>query len=258
MTAAPATTLDGFLDHRLLIRQPASGAHRAGLDAVLLAASVPSAARGHVVDLGAGVGVAGLAVAARLTEVRVTLVEIDPVAAALARANGEENAAAVGDRAAVVEGDALVAVGLAAAGLGTHSADVTILNPPFHPADRGRPSPAAARALAHLARPDDLSRWLTAAARLTHPKGLMVMIHRADELARILGAIGTRFGSLEILPVHPREGEPAHRLIVRGRPQGRAPLKLLPGFMLHEADGRFTAAADAVLRGGGLDAAFGG
>lgn len=258
MTASPATTLDGFLDRRLVIRQPASGAHRAGLDAVLLAAAVPSTARGHLVDLGSGVGVAGLATAARLPDVRVTLVEIDPVAAALARANGAENDAVIGDRATVVEGNALDAAGLAAAGLGTHSADVTILNPPFHPADRGRASPAAARALAHLAGPDDLSRWLTAAARLTHPKGLMVMIHRADELARILAAIGTRFGSLEVLPIHPREGEPAHRLIVRGRPQGRAPLRLLPGFVLHEADGRFRSAADAVLRGGGLDEAFGG
>ena len=68
---------DRFLGGRLSLRQPASG-HRAGTDAVLLAACLSSSARGRAVDVGAGVGAAGLAVLSRNREIDMTCVEIDP------------------------------------------------------------------------------------------------------------------------------------------------------------------------------------
>lgn len=251
MTEA-AVTVDGFLDRRLAIRQPARGAHRAGLDAVLLAAAVPEESEGVVVDLGAGVGVAGLAVAARIAAVRIALVERDGDAAALARRNAAENEAAVGDRVRVIEADVRDADALARSGLGQHAAQVVLFNPPFHPAERVRASPSAARAAAHVAEADDLVQWMKAAARLTHPQGLMLLIHRADELPRILEAIGPRFGSLSMLPIQPRADAPAHRVLVAGRPQGRAPFSLRPPLVLHGGDGRFLPQAEAVMRGAGL------
>ena len=56
--------LDAFLGGRLTLRQLPSG-HRAGTDAVLLAACVPPNAKGLGVDVGAGVGAAGLSALAR-------------------------------------------------------------------------------------------------------------------------------------------------------------------------------------------------
>jgi tRNA1(Val) A37 N6-methylase TrmN6 len=100
--------------------------------------------------------------------------------------------------------------------------------------------------------PDAIDGWVRAAAALLKPSGTLTVIFRADELPRLLAAIGSRFGSLTLLPIHAHAGEPAHRLILRGRPQGRAPLRILPGLVLHEADGRFRAEVDAVLRGGAL------
>jgi len=126
------------------------------------------------------------------------------------------------------------------------------MNPPFHPRDRMRPSPAGAREGAHALAPDDLPLWLRTAARLLDPRGTVTVIFRADELPRLLDAIGTRFGSLAVLPVHPRADGAATRVIVRGRPQGRAPLRLLPPLVLHGPDGGWTARADAVLRGADL------
>jgi tRNA1(Val) A37 N6-methylase TrmN6 len=48
---------DAFLGGQLCLRQPRSG-HRAGHDAVLLAAATPARAGDRVVDFGAGVGAA--------------------------------------------------------------------------------------------------------------------------------------------------------------------------------------------------------
>ena len=84
------TTEDAVLGGRLILRQPRRG-HRVGHDAILLAAATEARAGEHVVELGAGVGAAGLALAQRVPGVRVTLVEIDSALAALARDNAARN-----------------------------------------------------------------------------------------------------------------------------------------------------------------------
>lgn len=245
------TTADGFLGGRITVRQPARGAHRSGLDAVLLAAALPDGTTGHLLDLGAGVGVAGLCAAARLPGVTVGLLERDPAAAALARDNVRENGFA--DRASVVEVDVLAGPAvLAAAGLPANRAEHVILNPPFHPTDRMRASPTPGRADAHAAAPDDLDRWIRAAVQLADPRGTVTVIHRADELSRLLVAVGSRLGGIALLPIHPHAGAPARRVILKGSPQSRAPLRILDGFDLHEPDGRWRPDADAVLRGAPL------
>ena len=155
-------------------------------------------------------------------------------------------------RVRVVTVDLLDAAARAAAGLPQNRFEHVIANPPFHPADRGRASPHAVRAAAHLLTEGDLDRWMRAAAALLHPRGTLTVIYRADELPRLLAAIGARFGGLVVLPVHPRLGTPASRVIVKARPQSAAPFRLLPGFVLHHADGGYRADAEAVLRGAPL------
>jgi tRNA1(Val) A37 N6-methylase TrmN6 len=252
MSLAGGVSRDGFLDNQLVVDQPLSGAHRAGLDAVLLAAALPQGTTGHVVDLGAGVGVAGLAVARRLPETAVTLVEIDPDLARLALGNAALNSGMAG-RVDVIVADVLAsAAERRAAGLVEDMADHLVMNPPFHLADRGRASPAPSRARAHALAADDMDGWVRTAAAVLKPSGTLTVIFRADELQRLLATIGNRFGSLVLLPVHAHAGEPAHRLILRGRPQGRAPLRILEGLVLHAPDGSFRPDADAVLRGADL------
>jgi len=247
-----AVSRDGFLGNQLMIDQPKSGEHRAGLDAVLLAASLPDGTKGHVIDLGAGVGVAGLCAARRLPDISVSLVEIEPDIAVLAKGNVAQNAEVSG-RAKVIVADVLArAADRRAAGLLDDMADHVIMNPPFHPADRSRLSPSPGRARAHAVEPDAIDGWIRSAAALLKPSGTLTVIFRADELPRLLTAIGSRFGSLSLLPIHAHADEPAHRLILRGRPQGRAPLRLLPGLVLHEGDGAFRTDVDAVLRGEAL------
>ena len=80
----------------------------------------------------------------------------------------------------------------------------------------------------------------------------MALIHRADHLADVLAACSGRFGALSVLPVHPREGEEAHRILVRGIKGSRAPLRLLPPLVLHSQDGTVTPLVQAVHRGEAL------
>src|SRR5215469_6212813 len=84
-------TEDAFLGGRLLLRQPKSG-HRSGHDAILLAAATAARAGDRVVEFGAGVGAAGLALAKRIDGIDLVLVEIDPQLARLARDNATNNA----------------------------------------------------------------------------------------------------------------------------------------------------------------------
>jgi tRNA1(Val) A37 N6-methylase TrmN6 len=245
--APDALSTDSLFGGRLRLIQLRRG-HRAGTDAVLLAAAAGEVGSARVVDLGAGVGTVGLAVAQASPAAQVRLVEREPALAALARDNIAANG--LGGRVEVVEADVLApAAARRAGGLAPHSAEVIVTNPPFFAQGRVRASPDAARRAAHVMDEAALEGWLRTAADLAVPGGRLVMIHEAGALAAILAGLAGRFGAIALKPVHPRAGEPATRLLVAGVKGSRAPLRLLPGFVLHEADGRFTAEAEAVHRG---------
>src|SRR5262245_19009600 len=127
------------LGGRLRLAQLKRG-HRVGHDAILLAAACPARAGERVVDLGAGVGAAGLALAARVEGADVTLVEIDARLAALARENVARNGLVARARVTVLD-VAAPARAFAAAGLAPESAACVLMNPPFNDPARHRLSP---------------------------------------------------------------------------------------------------------------------
>src|SRR5947207_8675812 len=141
------TSEDAFLGGRLRLRQLRSG-HRAGHDAMLLAAATSARSGARVVDFGAGVGAAGLAVARRVAGIGLALVEIDATLVGLARHNAAANAIAADVIMLDVESGAEA---FAAAGLAPDSADAVLMNPPFNDGGRHRASPDIARASAHVA-----------------------------------------------------------------------------------------------------------
>jgi tRNA1(Val) A37 N6-methylase TrmN6 len=241
-----AHTVDAFLSGRVEAVQPSVGHHRSGLEAVLLAASLPAATRGVVVDLGAGAGVAGLCVAARCPDVSVTLVERDPVAAACAREALRRPAnQSFAGRVGLAETDIASREGLRNA-----SADHVIFNPPFRDAAAGTVTPASARAVAHVLADSGLDPWFRAAAALLTSGGTATVIFRADGLELLLAAAEGRFGNLDLLPIAPRDGDPAHRLLMRGVKGSRAPLRLLPPLVLHGEGNGFLPEVEAILRDG--------
>jgi tRNA1(Val) A37 N6-methylase TrmN6 len=234
-----------FLGGQLLLRQPRRG-HRAGHDAILLAAATPARAGLRVVEFGAGVGTAGLAVARRVAGIDLVLAEIDETLAALARSNAETNG--IKANVAVLDVTASV-VAFSACDLGPDSADLVLMNPPFNDAGRHRASPDPARQSAHVAAADTLERWIHAARRVLKSGGVLTMIWRADGLADVLAALSRGFGSVAVLPVHPNPHDAAIRVIVSATKGGRAPMALHPGLVLRDPDGEGGTEAAAVLGG---------
>jgi tRNA1(Val) A37 N6-methylase TrmN6 len=225
-----AFTEDAFLGGQLRLRQPRSG-HRAGHDAMLLAAATPARPGDRVVDFGAGVGAAGLAVAKRVAGIDLVLVEIDADLADLARGNAASNAIPA---EVIVLDITSSADAFAAAGLTPDSVDVVLMNPPFNDPIRHRASPDKAREIAHVATAVTLEGWIHAGRRLLKSGGMLALIWRADGLAEMLAALDRGFGSLAILPIHGDARTPAIRVLIRATKGGKAPTQMHAALMLND------------------------
>jgi tRNA1(Val) A37 N6-methylase TrmN6 len=232
-------TSDTLLGGRVRLLQPARG-YRVAIDPVLLAAAVPVRGGERVLDAGLGSGAASLCLAARAPGCAITGVELQPELADLAHRNAALNGLPV----EVVNGDLLALP----AELHRRSFDQVMTNPPFLDAGRGTLPESTQRRVAHVGA--SLAAWLDTCLRRLAPGGWLTVIHRTDRLVAMLQAIGGQLGAVHILPLWPAAGVPARRVILRGRKGSRAGSVLQPGLVLHEADGRLTEAAEAVLRHG--------
>jgi tRNA1(Val) A37 N6-methylase TrmN6 len=246
-TTSSDTTDDYFLGDRLKIRQPAKG-YRAGIDAVLLAACARRG-EGPVLDVGSGVGTVGLCAASRCLDLRVVLVDHQPELVELAHFNITANG--LDARVSVVEADIGEPFSLdAARNLKSDSFAHVLANPPYHDDGSGTPSGSVFKALSHSMTAESLETWGRFMARMTAPGGRITMIHKVEALPRILKSFDNRFGALTILPIHPRDGAPAIRVLVDGIKGSRAPLVLKPSLILHGEGNAFRPDVDAILRDG--------
>ncbi len=224
--------------------QPAKG-HRAGTDAVLLAAAVPRAFAGLCVDAGSGVGAAGLGVALACPAARVRLIDNDPVSLDLARENIASNG--LSERVEALACNLLDRGERPRPRL--EQAQLVVTNPPFYAAAHVRASPEEGRRTAHVLRPGAaLADWLVACLDLLAPAGTLVVIHVGHALPEALAALDRRCGALTLLAVQPRENIPAGRILLRGVKGSRAPFSIAPSLVLHEATG-FTPLAARLHRG---------
>lgn len=242
---SPDTTDDAVLGGRLRLLQPKKG-HRVGHDAMLLAAATDAQAGEYAVDLGAGVGGAGLALAVRVPGLSVALVEIDAFLCGLADENARRNG--LGDRVRAVACDVEDTNALTLAGFSQASADRVLMNPPFNdPASQQR-SPDPDRRRAHVADEDLLARWVRSAAWLLKPRGGLTLIWRAAGLEDVLAALEPGFGQIAVMPVLPRPGAGAIRILVRATKGATGRLPDRPALVLNDGGGRPSDAAEAVLR----------
>jgi len=245
MIAELETSLDAVLGGRLKLRQPLKG-HRVGHDAILLAAATGGRTGEHALEFGAGVGAAGLALAARVPGLRVTLLEIDAALAALAAENAKINALA--DRVSSIAGN--VEDVQTFAGLPAGSIDRVLMNPPFHDVERVNLSPDPRRRLAYAGDKDLLARWVDSARHLLKPGGALTLIWRADAADDVMAALQAGFGAVATLRVKAREERPAIRILVRAVKGADGATVDHDTLILYGPEHRPTAAAEAVLRGG--------
>lgn len=247
VTETAALTCDDFLGGDLRIWQPRDG-YRAGVDPVFLAASIPAQAGQTVLDLGCGAFVAGLCLARRVPGIDLTGLERHPTYAELAIRNAAEN----GVTATVVSGD----LASMPAELRNRQFDHVLANPPYFDRGRGKSAGNVLREAA-LGEETRLDLWVKHATKRTRPGGLVTIIQRAERLPELMTAAHAYLGSLEVLPLLPREGRAARLMLVRGRPGGKAAFRLHAGLVLHEgathvSDGEdYTPQISRVLRKSG-------
>ncbi len=234
------TSDDAVLGGRLKLLQPQEG-HRAGHDAILLAAAAPKA--NMVLDLGAGVGTAGLALLARKATGMVTFVEIDPALSELSSQNAIRNG--FGNAVRIVTGDITQDLPIQ---IGAY--DLVIMNPPFNAEDTLQASPNSSRAQAHVAGSSTIERWIARATRHCKQGGCLTIIHRPETTLPILKSLDGRYGAIEILPVFSKPESAAIRLIVRAIKGRKTPTQMLPGIILNDKDGKPSVAAERILRDG--------
>ena len=244
MFAEDALTADRFLDGRLTILQPKDG-YRAAMDPVLLAAAIPAKAGELALELGCGAGVAGLCLAHRVPGLHVTGLEVQAPYADLARRNADRNDLPL----TVIDGnlahlpDAL-----------RHSAfDHVLANPPYFPKGGGTPARDGGREMAQReALP--LADWLRIGLKRLRPGGWLTVIQSADRLPDLLSGLGPGTGSTVILPIAPRSGRPAGRVILQTRKGGRGAFRLLAPLVIHDGTTHLrdgddqSTAARAILR----------
>ncbi len=246
MTDGVELTRNAFLGGRFHLWQPRRG-YRAGVDPLLLAASVPARAGQSVLDLGCGAGAASFALAARVPGLGLTGVELQPFYAELARRNAAENDVEL----EVIEAD----LGVLPPELRQIRFDHVIANPPYFAPGAHSPARDTGRRVA-LGGETPLGDWIAVAARRLAPRGLLHMIQRTERLPEILAGCTGRLGSVELLPLCARQGDAPGLVILRARKDGRALFRMHAAVAMHDEDTalphgkNYTARIAAVLRDG--------
>lgn len=246
MAVSNELTKDDFLGGKLRIWQPRKG-YRAGVDPVILAASVPARAGDTVLELGCGVGVASLCIAARVPDVKITGVEIQPAYAALARRNAIENDLAF---------DVLTAdLRDLPAELRQKRFAHVVMNPPYFDRNEGTPAADAGRDLA-FGGDTPLTDWVTIGAKRVGPRGYLTIIQRMERLPEVLAALQGKLGAVIVRPIAGRPARAPELFILQARQEGRAAFRMAPALVMHAGDSHdgdresYTAAVSQVLRNG--------
>ncbi len=234
-----------LLNKRLTLHQPEDG-FKTAIDGVLLAAACPAKAEEHVLDLGCGVGTAGLCVLARTPEVLLTGIDIQADHIGLARANALENKMAEHSQ---FETACVTDYIRRDAGGKNRLFDHVTCNPPYNESGAHVRSPSPAKALAMGHDQTTLEDWITCANRNLKSGGSFTLVHQASQLDKILQALEGKFGAVEIIPLWPKTGIPAKRVIIRCLKDRKSPATLHAGITLHQENGDYTLEAEALLRG---------
>jgi tRNA1(Val) A37 N6-methylase TrmN6 len=256
-TTAPAATGqalpssltdDAFLGGKLQILQPEKG-YRAGIDAVFLAAAIPAQSGDAVFEAGMGVGTASLCLLSRCPNIHVTGMEITARYAMMCDENAKRNG--FGNHLQVIHADVKDGLRRDLAHLPQHGSFAhAFANPPYHETGKVTQSPTLLKAQAHAYGADDLELWIKVMYSMVCLRGTVTVIHRADALGNLLSLMEDKLGDIRVAPLYSRQDTAASRVIVQGVRGSKAPMQLLPGFVLHGDGNSFTPDAEAVLREG--------
>jgi tRNA1(Val) A37 N6-methylase TrmN6 len=236
-------TEDYLLGGSIQICQPKDG-FRATIDTVLMAASVPAAGGHRIFEAGSGNGAAAICLGHRVPSSEITGIEIQPNMVTLAGHNIRLNQ--LQKKVKVMIGD----IGGPPPPMLRGPFDHAMANPPFLGTNEGRVPNQTETAIAKTFGTTDFSDWIAGIHLQLKRKGTLTLVWRADKLHLAIAALMLEFGDIRVFPLWPKPGRPAKRVLVRARKGVKTPMTLLPGLVLHQADGSYTSACEAVLKGG--------
>ncbi len=238
-------TADYLLDKQVRIYQPIDG-YRASSDAVLLSAMVDSLKDGgKILDVGSGTGAIALCLAQRLQKrnPQIAGLELQPELVKLANMSAAENGF---DFLHFHAAD--IRLKLDIANILPCSFEVVISNPPY--SEHDMPSPNASKAAAHNHSDFSLEKWIAFCLKMAKPFGKIYLVHRAEVLPQICAALQNKAGALTVLPIYSKAGQEAKRVIISAQKDSKSPCRILPPFVTHDADGKYTPTAEKILRQG--------
>ncbi|PCI63754.1 MAG: methyltransferase [Kordiimonadales bacterium] len=234
-------TIDDFLGGAVRLIQPKAG-YRVSMDTVLLAAAVPALSGETVLEGGVGTGGAAICLAHRTKGVHVAGIDLQAGMIELARRNVLLNN--LSTSVSIEEGCITDLSGPQS------QYDHVMLNPPYLPAGKAIKPPEEGKGIAHMESNASLKDWLRFAIHKVKNKGTVTIVCRADRLDEIIAHLYRRVGDLIIMPLWPRAGVAAKRVIIQGRKGMRGGATLSPGLILHGTEDRYTAKALSILMDG--------
>lgn len=212
---------------------------KTSIDSVLLAAACPAQKGDHVFDMGCGVGGAGLCVLSRVEGVQLTGIDIQQDHVELATRNAEANL--FQEQCEFISGDVRDYKN-------ENAYHHIICNPPYLDKGAHLRSPHIEKATAMGHDVLTVKEWVDVGHDCLKSNGSITMIHRADKTDKIIQALGKRFGAIEIIPLWPKQGEEAKRVVIRAIKHRKSPASLHAGLVLHGDDGEYTGEAENIFR----------
>ena len=220
----PNITEDSFLDGKLSLFQPIKG-FRAGLDSVLLAASVNAQSGEKVLEIGAGVGTVLFCLMNRISGLEATGIEIMEEYHNLSLINAKRNKI----NANLILGDFFTYENLK-----KEIFDQIFFNPPYYPVSNYKISDNKLLEIAHIEYPGILKKMLNFALKRCKPYGYITLIHRPARISDILSILKNGAGDIKILPIVSSNSKNASRIIIRARKSAKGDTKLLNPLFLYK------------------------
>jgi len=231
-------TID-ILGNRLTLAHLPNG-FKTSMDSVLLASACKAKSGERLLDMGCGVGGAGFCVLARVEGVDLMGVDIQAEQIELAQQNARDN------KFENTQFETSDIIDFKREKEFHH----IIMNPPYLEGGKHlrSPHPEKATAMGHEENAHSIKDWIDIAHFNLKSNGTLTIIHRADQVDEIIRAMSKRFGAIEIIPLWPKAGVNAKRVIIRCIKDRRSPSTLHSGLILHEVDGQYTIETDKILK----------